>query len=219
MYDPVLGTFISEDPLTFDAGDPNLRRYVGDSPTNATDPSGLERKLTMADLDDMLQGIAESQEAKDEAAKMAAAIGNTWKLQWKWNWTAFSFNNEKAKGYYCYEWAYAFQDAAEFHSSGNYFTVKVEAYGDLDSGKVHSFTTITSLETGKSVYVDDGFMGLGYVHTAKPTGGIYNTPFSLADEMNRKKCDVPKFIDADGLEEGVYKPEYDVVPGAASPGW
>ncbi len=41
MYDPVIGQFISEDPIGFDAGDPNLRRYVGNSPTNATDPSGL----------------------------------------------------------------------------------------------------------------------------------------------------------------------------------
>jgi hypothetical protein len=174
----------------------------------------------MGDLQTALQGIAQSQEAKDEAAKMAAAIGNTWKWNWKWNWSYFSFYNEKAKGYYCYEWAYAFQDAAEFHSSGKYFTVKVEAYGDPDSGKVHAFTTITSLETGKSVYVDDGFMGgLGYVHTTKPIGGIYNTPFDLSDELDRKYCDVPPFVDADGFEEGVYKPTYDFVPAPTEPGW
>jgi hypothetical protein len=41
MYDPTVGQFISEDPIEFDAGDPNLRRYVENSPTNATDPSGL----------------------------------------------------------------------------------------------------------------------------------------------------------------------------------
>jgi hypothetical protein len=32
---------LSLDPLGFDAGDPNLYRYVGNSPTNFTDPSGL----------------------------------------------------------------------------------------------------------------------------------------------------------------------------------
>jgi hypothetical protein len=42
MYDPKLGQFTTEDPLAFDAGDPNMRRYVGNSPTNATDPTGLE---------------------------------------------------------------------------------------------------------------------------------------------------------------------------------
>jgi len=40
-YDPSTGQFISEDPIGFEAGDANTRRYVGNSPTNATDPSGL----------------------------------------------------------------------------------------------------------------------------------------------------------------------------------
>ena len=40
-YDPAIGQFVSEDPIGFAAGDSNLRRYVGNSPTNATDPSGM----------------------------------------------------------------------------------------------------------------------------------------------------------------------------------
>ena len=40
-YDPGVGRFTSEDPLGFAAGDVNLNRYVGNGPTNATDPSGL----------------------------------------------------------------------------------------------------------------------------------------------------------------------------------
>jgi RHS repeat-associated protein len=39
-YDPMIGGFINEDPLGFEAGDTNLKRYVGNSPTNYTDPSG-----------------------------------------------------------------------------------------------------------------------------------------------------------------------------------
>ena len=35
------GRFISEDPIGFEAGDTNLYRYVGNSPHNFTDPSGL----------------------------------------------------------------------------------------------------------------------------------------------------------------------------------
>ena len=42
MYDPQVGRFLEEDPSSFGAGDPNLYRYVGNSPTNATDPSGLD---------------------------------------------------------------------------------------------------------------------------------------------------------------------------------
>ena len=40
-FDGATGRWISEDPLGFAAGDSNLNRYVGNGPTNATDPSGL----------------------------------------------------------------------------------------------------------------------------------------------------------------------------------
>ncbi|WP_156804809.1 CARDB domain-containing protein [Synechococcus sp. PCC 6312] len=40
--DPRTGGFIGEDPIGFRAGDTNLYRYVGNSPTNFTDPSGLQ---------------------------------------------------------------------------------------------------------------------------------------------------------------------------------
>jgi RHS repeat-associated protein len=40
-YDPTLGRFISQDPIGFGGEDPNLYRYVGNNPVNATDPSGL----------------------------------------------------------------------------------------------------------------------------------------------------------------------------------
>ncbi|MBN8605116.1 MAG: RHS repeat-associated core domain-containing protein [Planctomycetes bacterium] len=41
-YDPQMGRWISKDLLGFDAGDMNLYRYVGNGPTDASDPSGLE---------------------------------------------------------------------------------------------------------------------------------------------------------------------------------
>jgi RHS repeat-associated protein len=40
-YDPIVGRFISEDPIGFTAGDANLYRYVGNNSVNATDPTGL----------------------------------------------------------------------------------------------------------------------------------------------------------------------------------
>jgi hypothetical protein len=39
-HDAAIGRFISEDPMGFGAGDSNLYRYVGNSPTNFTDPTG-----------------------------------------------------------------------------------------------------------------------------------------------------------------------------------
>jgi RHS repeat-associated protein len=41
-YDAAVGRWISQDPLGFEAGDGNLYRYVGNSHTSVTDPSGLE---------------------------------------------------------------------------------------------------------------------------------------------------------------------------------
>jgi RHS repeat-associated protein len=40
-YNPSTGTWMSQDPLGFSAGDSNLYRYVNNAPTDATDPSGL----------------------------------------------------------------------------------------------------------------------------------------------------------------------------------
>jgi len=43
-YDASTGRFISRDPLSFAAGDPNLYRYVKNGPTNFTDPTGLAQQ-------------------------------------------------------------------------------------------------------------------------------------------------------------------------------
>jgi RHS repeat-associated protein len=40
-YDAAMGSFISQDPLGFAAGDTNLYRYCGNDPTSETDPTGL----------------------------------------------------------------------------------------------------------------------------------------------------------------------------------
>ncbi|HEV3256345.1 MAG TPA: polymorphic toxin-type HINT domain-containing protein, partial [Gemmataceae bacterium] len=40
-YNPATGSWVGQDPAGFKAGDPNLYRYVGNSPMDATDPSGL----------------------------------------------------------------------------------------------------------------------------------------------------------------------------------
>jgi RHS repeat-associated protein len=43
-YDASTGRWLSEDPISFAAGDVNLYRYVGNGPVNWTDPSGLEAR-------------------------------------------------------------------------------------------------------------------------------------------------------------------------------
>jgi RHS repeat-associated protein len=44
-YDASTGRWLSEDPIGFGAGDANLYRYVGNSPTMYTDPTGLYRMV------------------------------------------------------------------------------------------------------------------------------------------------------------------------------
>jgi RHS repeat-associated protein len=42
FYDPATGRFLSKDTIGFESRDMNLYRYVNNSPTNGTDPSGLD---------------------------------------------------------------------------------------------------------------------------------------------------------------------------------
>ena len=42
MYDPLVGRWLSEDPITFLGDSSNLPRYVGNNPSSSIDPSGLE---------------------------------------------------------------------------------------------------------------------------------------------------------------------------------
>ena len=43
-YAPAIARWLQQDPIVFQAGDPNLYRYVANDSTNATDPSGLQRR-------------------------------------------------------------------------------------------------------------------------------------------------------------------------------
>jgi hypothetical protein len=51
MFDPTVGRWLEEDPEGFDANDPNFYRYVKNSPTNATDPSGLQEYKPIGETD------------------------------------------------------------------------------------------------------------------------------------------------------------------------
>ncbi|QDU27747.1 tRNA(Glu)-specific nuclease WapA precursor [Anatilimnocola aggregata] len=48
-YDATVGRWMSEDPIGFAAGTPNLAEYIGNNPLDATDPNGLERRQSTAE--------------------------------------------------------------------------------------------------------------------------------------------------------------------------
>jgi RHS repeat-associated protein len=57
-YGPGSGRFLSQDPKAFAAGDVNLYRYVGNEPTDATDPAGLEATTILVGGMTFLAGVA-----------------------------------------------------------------------------------------------------------------------------------------------------------------
>jgi RHS repeat-associated protein len=48
-YDAAIGQWVSQDPKGFDAGDENLRRYVGNGAVEKSDPTGLEEPSAVSD--------------------------------------------------------------------------------------------------------------------------------------------------------------------------
>ncbi|MBI3465587.1 MAG: RHS repeat-associated core domain-containing protein, partial [Planctomycetes bacterium] len=50
-YDAAIGRWLSEDPIGFSAGDPNLYRYVRNNPENSADPSGLQEAMSKRETD------------------------------------------------------------------------------------------------------------------------------------------------------------------------
>ena len=76
-YDASNGRFISEDPLGFRAGDANLSRYVGNSPTNFVDPSGLQcRSQDLGLLGDLIAAGELIGAGFNAARDIAGAVGN-----------------------------------------------------------------------------------------------------------------------------------------------
>jgi len=190
-YSPTLGRFIERDPIGFEAGDNNWYRFVANGPTGNTDPSGLQiivsggnsiptvippngapdvrqPQSSFADLGQRLSGLASTQKCRDEAVRIAAAIRNTFDNNWTWAFPKWG-EDHRVKGYYCYDWAYGFEDAVSHESSGACFTVKVEASWKMGTNLVHFWIRISSVENpARSIFVDDGFTGDGYVHDKPP---------------------------------------------------
>jgi RHS repeat-associated protein len=74
-YDPHSGRWISQDPAGFGAGDDNLYRYVSNSPTNFTDPSGLSEQGANQWPSEDARRLAKQELAWRRRAKELAAQG------------------------------------------------------------------------------------------------------------------------------------------------
>jgi RHS repeat-associated protein len=80
-YDVSIGGWISKDPIGFGGGDTNLYRYVGNNPTNGSDPSGLQDPSGMVQIADQIAQEIEARAKKAVAATYGQLIkhcnGNT----------------------------------------------------------------------------------------------------------------------------------------------
>jgi hypothetical protein len=91
MYDPKVGRWLSVDPLSFEAGDHNLYRYVKNDPTNGTDPSGLvdnpgyERILDRKDLARKIDHGPAAPMTEDRALCILRQQIRDWELNEGWH--------------------------------------------------------------------------------------------------------------------------------------
>lgn len=140
-----------------------------------------------------------SREAKLEANRIGAAIKNTFDenaaAAWWWYPRAAAGNalgallrmghgEERCRGYFCWEWAYAFQDAFNLVDP-EHFDVEVWMARTPD-GRVHYWIEIISHETEKSVYVDDGFANGSNVHNLPPVPRGYSDRAQTSREADRQ---------------------------------
>jgi RHS repeat-associated protein len=92
-YDPATGSWISEDPIGFLAGDANLNRYVGNEPTGYIDPLGLQ---SGDDGGNGYGGGTPGGNDEDDWRKIRRRLAESdpwWNDSWRdwlypWSWTA-----------------------------------------------------------------------------------------------------------------------------------
>ena len=132
------------------------------------------------ELAEALEGIVTSDPGKDEARRIADAIKNTYDKNYKWTPPKFPWvTDHRRKGYYCYQWAWGFFNAANSESNGHF---RVEVRGAKDRGTgVHLWLEINSDDTGESVYGDDGFANGAFVHSEPPVPNGYNEQGSVTE--------------------------------------
>jgi hypothetical protein len=120
-----------------------------------------------------ISGLTPGQTDNDEATRIGRAIANTFNYNWKLEQeNLVPGKSEMCKGYFCYEWAYAFKKAFDAENPSGYTAIveSSKTLGDPMTGVIrsHYWVKITSVNSGQSVYVDDGFWNRAYTHENQP---------------------------------------------------
>jgi RHS repeat-associated protein len=134
-YDASNGRFISEDPIGFAAGDGNLSRYVGNSPVNRTDPSGLDwfsdLKNTVSDPIGSIKNRARKMSIKERQSSFTQSNYLVWKPFLSQAFKGSKQHTEKFMDYY-------------FNGSNNKPPFDLAKEGLLDGG--NGIKTITLIK-------------------------------------------------------------------------
>eukprot|EP00456_Euglypha_rotunda_P043414 TRINITY_DN33_c0_g1_i1.p1 TRINITY_DN33_c0_g1~~TRINITY_DN33_c0_g1_i1.p1 ORF type:complete len:668 (+),score=117.64 TRINITY_DN33_c0_g1_i1:161-2005(+) len=217
-YEAIAGRFTTRDPLGYPDG-PNA--YAAWFAPGSTDPMGNKTQTNAEARDAIaraLRGLCEECDCPPsscpqstcfaEAARIAKAIYltlvNNWRLRIPRPW------DERKYGYYCYEWAYGFEDSFKLESSGNCFTGKVEAAVDQISkrGRVHYWLAIKSVckQEARGIFVDDGFMFASgeKCHMSRPCEWPYEWGIGNETVKPRETCTPVTPYNADGDPWGEY---------------
>ncbi|MCE9552182.1 MAG: RHS repeat-associated core domain-containing protein [Planctomycetes bacterium] len=84
-FDPVVGRFISEDPIGFEAEDANLYRYVFNESLNSTDPLGTEPKPdVIADQKIKVDAIKDKLAKGKQITDLERKFISDWEYQIRW---------------------------------------------------------------------------------------------------------------------------------------
>jgi RHS repeat-associated protein len=208
-YNPQTGRWMSQDPMGFAAGDSDLYRYVGNAPTNATDPFGYRGK-TAKDADTkvaaLIDGMNLPPDVKAKVKKEVQKLLDATRFDWP-HWTGFWGK--------CYLWVDEYDKKTRqlqpilAQTMGKYFKVG-QMYWDSKpptwfygvspgggvywylSGAGHAAIVITFAD-GTIIYLDDGNLGgAGHVFfpgdvpsNYKPTEG-YPRPVKFDDGANKQ---------------------------------
>ena len=111
---------------------------------------------------------------------------NTFDNNNPWYWPSLT-KDQRNKGYYCYQWAYAFEDAFNHESSGKYFTVKVEEASD-SARHVHFWIVITSKCDPKNQFMSMTVLLIPMVTTYITRGPSLTTPIIPGPLARRGMC-------------------------------
>ncbi len=134
-YDPMVGRFTGEDPITFLAGDTNLNRYVGNNPVNYTDPTGFAKSGLLDEIADDV-ALAVTQAAKQFASDMGfRPLVNAYD-----NYHAAQASAERV-------------DALEQAGHGTAAAIGINALNKL--GEIIGVGDVTSAYAGKNLAGDD----------------------------------------------------------------